>query len=211
MPRTRTIGGLLLCAAASCCAVCGCAWGPSTMWPWGQAAVQNPVFVECADPDFVFNQTVDVVDDYFTIDREESVHRIDDVITEGRIDTFYQGGATLLEPWRGDSANSYEKIESTLQSIRRRAMVRVIPADGGFLVDVAVFKELEDLPQPEYSTAGAATLRYDGSIDRFTQPVAGDAPPFGWIPQGRDLALEQRMLADLQDRVCSPARIIEFR
>jgi hypothetical protein len=210
MSRTRIIVGLFGAAAIGCM-TWGCAWCPPGVWPWGQSAVQNPIFVECADPDFVFNQTVDVVDDYFTIDREEAVHRIDDVITEGRIDTFYQGGSTVLEPWRGDSADAYEKLESTLQSIRRRAVVRVIPADGGFLVDVAVFKELEDLPQPEYSTAGAATLRYDGSIDRFTQPVAGDAPPFGWIPQGRDLILEQRMLSDLQHRLVNPARIIEFR
>ena len=30
----------------------------------------------------------------------------------------------------------YEKLESTLQSIRRRAVVRVIPAEGGYLVEV---------------------------------------------------------------------------
>jgi hypothetical protein len=206
MPRPWAIAWICLVAIAG-----GCAWGPTNTWPFEQPVVQNPVFVACHDPTFVFNQTVDVVDDYFSIDREESIHVIDDVITEGRIETLYQPGATVLDPWLCDSANGYEKLESTLQSIRRRATVRVVPAEGGFLIDVAVFKELENLPNPEHSTAGAATLRYDGSIQRFTEPVAGDAAAKGWIPLGRDLALEQLMLAELQERVVNPARVIEFR
>ena len=43
-------------------------------------------------------------------------------LTEGRIDTFPKPGATLLEPWDHDSADSYERLESTLQSIRRYAV-----------------------------------------------------------------------------------------
>ena len=42
--------------------------------------------------------------------------------------------------------------------MRRRAVVRVIPAQGGHWVDVAVFKELEDVVKPEHATAGAATF-----------------------------------------------------
>jgi hypothetical protein len=135
------------------------------------------------------------------------VRLVGDVLIEGRIDTYPVDGSTLFEPWRHDSADSYEKLESTLQSIRRRAIVRVIPDQGGFLVDVAVFKELEDVRRPERATAGAATFRNDQSLERFTEPVGGQSPTAGWIPRGRDPVLEQEIIAKLQTRLqqaCQP-------
>ena len=72
-----------------------------------------------------------------------------------------------LEPWRKDSSPGFERRYATLQSIRRRAVVHVRPqTDGGYLVDVAVYKELEDLSQPEYSTVNVEALRHDGTLVR---------------------------------------------
>jgi hypothetical protein len=65
---------------------------------------------------------------------------------------------------------------------------------------VAVFKELEDVARPEHATAGAATFRYDDSLTRVANPVGGQEINRGWIPQGRDTALEQRIVAELQCR-----------
>ncbi len=169
-------------------------------------ASENPALLPAIDRDLLWQHLVDVVDDYFTIDREEQVRQIGDVVTEGRIDTFPEIGSTYFEPWRRDSANSYEKLESTLQTIRRQAVVRVTPTAAGYLVDVAVFKELEDVARPEQATAGAATLRHDTSLTRVVQPI-GDQPAVqGWIPQGRDIALEQRMLSQLRCRLGVPAQ-----
>ena len=142
----------------------------------------------------------DVVDDYFKIEREEPVRLIGDVLTAGRIDTFPTVGATIFEPWRGDSVGRQERVESTLQSIRRRAEVRVTPVTGGYEVDVVVLKELEDLLWPEHATAGAATFRYDDTLTRVVNLELGQDTNLGWIPQGRDTALEQQILSDLQAR-----------
>ena len=95
----------------------------------------------------MWDQIVDVVDDYFKIEKEERVRLVGDLLTEGRLDTYPRGGSTIFEPWGNDSANAYEKLESTLQSIRRIAQVRVIPAQAGFQVEVIVYKELEDVPR----------------------------------------------------------------
>lgn len=165
----------------------------------------NPTLLPLADRDYVFDQVVDVVDDYFTIDREQRVRVVGTVLTEGRIDTFPEVGATLLEPWRQDSVNNFERWESTLQTIRRTAQVRVIPTGEGYLVDVVVFKELEDLQKPQHASAGAATLRNDTSLERFDLPVLGQPFNRGWIPLGRDQALEQQIIADLQTRFRGPA------
>jgi hypothetical protein len=165
--------------------------------------------VPVIQPDFVWDEIVDVVDGYFRIQREERVRQVGNLMVEGRIDTFATVGSTLLEPWRGDSADGYQRMESTLQSIRRYAVVRVIPDARGFLVSVAVMKELEDVLRPEHATAGAATLRYDGSLERYTSPQAVETASLGWIPQGRDPALEQRILAEIYERLvvnCPPVR-----
>jgi hypothetical protein len=180
----------------------GCAPPPNWTAPPGPPIAvvsENPAFLPVADPQRAWETVVDVIDDYFKIEREEPVRLIGNVLTEGRIDTFPQVGATILEPWHQDSANLEERVESTLQSIRRKAIVRVMPTQGGYWVDVTVLKELEDIP-PERATAGAATLRYDNSLTRVVNPVGAQQLSSGWIPQGRDAALEQRIIGHLQSR-----------
>ena len=169
----------------------------------------NPMLLPVADAECAWETVVDVMDDYFKIEREEPVRIVGDILTEGRLDTYPKIAATILEPWHADSVGSQARIESTLQSIRRRAVVRVMPAEGGYWVDVAVFKELEDVRRPEHATAGAATLRYDGSLTRVVNPVGEQQINRGWIPQGRDTALEQRILGHLLAR-CGQAGLPMF-
>jgi len=164
----------------------------------------NPTLVPMSDHKFVWETVADVLDDYFDTEREDPVRCIGDTLTEGRIDTFPRGSSTILEPWNTDSVGIYEKTESTLQSMRRRAIVKVIPAQQGFWIDVAVLKELEDVRQPDHSTAGAATFRYDGSLTRVVDPIAEQEIHAGWIPKGRDTALEQRIIGHLQARFGNP-------
>jgi len=167
----------------------------------GTAFYANPAWIPAADHHFVWESVVDVIDDYFArFEREEPVRLIGNTLTEGRLDTFPEVSRTLFEPWRGDVGGGRERLESTLQSMRRRAVVRVIPAQQGFWVDVAVLKELEDVARPEHATAGAATFRYDDSLTRVVKPVGGQEVRQGWIPKGRDTALEQRILGRLQQR-----------
>jgi hypothetical protein len=163
--------------------------------------VENPLFIPVSDPDFVWDQVVDAVDDFFRVEREERARVVGDVLTEGRLSTYPTVGSTYLEPWRGDSTPGYERLHSTLQSIRREATVRVTPAAGGFFVEVIVIKELEDVFQPENSTVGGSALRHDGSVVRAEARVRGGPATLGWIPQGRDVSLEQTILADLQARL----------
>ena len=161
---------------------------------------QNPMLVAVTGHQHVWETVVDVIDDYFKIDREEPVRLIGSTLTEGRLETFPQAGATIFEPWLNDSASGYERLESTLQSMRRWCVVRVIPAERGYWIDVAVFKQLEDVVRPEHATAGAATFRYDDSLTRVVNPATGREVNAGWILQGRDAALEQRILGHLQSR-----------
>jgi hypothetical protein len=159
----------------------------------------------------VWTKMIDVADDYFKVESEQRVVFAGGVPTEGRIDTFPQTGATILEPWRGDSVGWTERWESTLQSIRRIGTMRLIPDPAGWRVEVVVDKELEYLPRPMRATAGGASFRNDDSLYRYgtplptlgqqvgdqPRPVAAPTPNAGWIPLGRDPLLEQRMLGKL--------------
>jgi len=198
----------LFAAAVLLASMCGCAPYSFTPPPGYQvpAYCANPVLLSIREPEPAWETVVDVMDDYFRIRDEEPVRLIGNTLTEGRLETFPEIGATVFEPWRGDSAGRYERVESTLQTIRRRAVVRVIPAEQGYWVDVAVFKELEDVLRPEHSTAGAATLRYDTSLTRVVNPVGQQSVHQGWIAQGRDTALEQRILGQLQ-AACRPVAV----
>jgi hypothetical protein len=186
----------------------GCGWQhgahklhPNKLTP--QAALaQNPMYVPLSDREFLWNQLIDTLDNYFRIEREERVRLVGGVLTEGQVDTLPQPGASLLEPWRRDSVPGFERRYATLQSIRRRAVVRVKPqVDGGYLVDVAVYKELEDLSQPEYSTVNLEALRHDGTLVRPSKEMQIGPATLGWIPVGRDMALEQRILTELRGRL----------
>ncbi len=193
---------MLLTAAAGCGLHQGMQGvGPTSGAP--QAALaQNPMYVPLSDREFLWNQLIDTVDNYFRIQREERVRLVGGVLTEGQVETFPQPGATILEPWRKDSSHGFERRYATLQSIRRRAVVHVRPqTDGGYLIDVAVYKELEDLSQPEYSTVNVEGLRTDGTLDNSTRMQHLGPVTLGWIPVGRDMALEQRILTELRGRL----------
>jgi hypothetical protein len=164
----------------------------------------NPAIVSALDRDLVWDQVVDVVDDYFRIEREERVRLVGDMLTEGVLITYPRSGSTIFEPWNKDSVTAYEKLESTLQSTRRRATVRVLPAQAGYQIEVQVLKELEDVRSPEtgaVSLANSQALRNDDALQRVTNPVGGAQPTLGWIGMGRDTALEQVILAKIQSRL----------
>lgn len=167
--------------------------------------VENPLFVPAGNCDFIWNQVIDTLDNYFKTERMEPVRLIDGILTEGRIETYYQTGASYLEPWKSDSSPGYERLHATLQSIRRKGIVKLTPTQGGFWLEVNVIKELEDLDHPDRSTISGPLERTDNSFIRDPDPRRGSATTLGWIPLGRDLSLEQRILAELRGRLFDPA------
>lgn len=151
----------------------------------------NSIFVSANDAEAVWERTVDVLHDYqFQIARESML--------DGTIETEYKIGSGLLEPWHRESVGFASRLESTLQSIRRRAFVHLTQAQGGFLVRVEVFKELEDLDGLAANSAGGATFQESTPLQRDLNLVVGQSASSGWIAQGRDFQLEQELMRRLQ-------------
>jgi hypothetical protein len=181
----RSLLSLLLLSL--CGSLSGCAMGrPMVM--------SNPVFVPAGNEDAAWERTVDVVHDYFDIERENRIIGSQ----PGVIETRYRIGASLLEPWHRDSQGFENRLESSLQSIRRKAIVSVTPAQGGYLVGIEVFKEIEDLPGIANNTAGGATFAQTSPLRRDLDLVTGQSSPSGWVALGHDEILESEMLRRVQ-------------
>jgi hypothetical protein len=196
--------------AAGVIAACiaGCRSGPEYIYPDnclpGQPAVPspntNPVFLPIADPQCAWETIIDVVHAYFPVEREEPIRLVGGTLLEGSVITAPQISPTIFEPWRRDTADGQQLVENTMQTMRRRAVIRVVPGQGGYWVEVAVFKELEDVPQPERATASSAAFHYDITMTGIVNPVVGEPVAAGWIAHGRDASLEQYMIGDLLSR-----------
>ncbi len=168
--------------------------------------VPNPLELPPAEDDFVWSQVIDAVDDYFRIAREQPVQNSDGLLLDGRVETSYLIGASLMEPWRKDSTQGFERLQSTLQSIRRRAIVTVRPRGAAYTVEVIVQKDLEDTDRSQYATESSSARRHDGTLLRRDDAYDDNPQTLGWIPLGRDTSLEQVILNDIFSRITQPDR-----
>lgn len=178
---------LLVFILVAACPLSGC-----QMWqPRQTVNTTGPLFVPGNDLEPVWERVVDVLHGYqFEIARQNKL--------DGVIETKYKIGSGLLEPWHKDSVGFRNRLESSLQSIRRRAFVNITPVEGGFLVTVSVHKELENLTGLAANSAGGATFQENTPLQRDLNVVVGQTAPSGWVPQGRDYDLEEHMSARLR-------------
>ncbi len=174
-----------------------------------QTRLANPINVNTQDSEFLWNQIVDTVEDYFTRIKSEHRPTRDELQwLEGTLETYPEIGATYFEPWRKDALEGYQRWQSTWQTMRRTATIRVIPTNEGFSIAVEVIKEIEDVDRSQYSSEGSAVARHDGSIVRADSALAGQPVTLGWIRQENDSELEQRILREILGRASnvSPPR-----
>jgi hypothetical protein len=169
----------------------------------------NPVMLAGGPPEYaaVFETVLNVVDDYFEImeaNRYSGVIRSHPKIAPG-----------LDQMWKTGSPDGAERLLATLQTIRYRCEVTIQlaaadpnqpAAPGGYLVQVIVYKELEDLPRPVKATAGAAAFRSDNTVERQFEVVEPTVIETNWIPKGREPYLEQEILKRIHRdlRKCVP-------
>ncbi len=192
MQPFRRIAARFALATSAILAPIGCAsFGPRG----GSSAVaENPLIAPSADFESAYNASIRAVDEYFDIATESREAR--------KIVTQPLPGATLIEPWHGDSVDFRERLESSLQTIRRFAIITINPAPGGGqAIKVEVFKELEDLSKPERQNAGRSVFNSEFPVNR-TREIVGPVPlPNGWIPRGHDVKLEQVILGRIRDEL----------
>ncbi|MEP3479562.1 MAG: hypothetical protein ABJZ55_09970 [Fuerstiella sp.] len=146
----------------------------------GTSAIQIPQ----AQYDAYWEKTVRILNGlHFQVARESKL--------EGVIESEYRGGSGLLEPWHKDSIGFRARLESSLQSIRRKVIVRFQEsAPGTVVVGVQVLKEIEDLNGLAAGSQGAATFTEGDILNRDLDRVVGETGTSLWLPRGSDPALQ---------------------
>jgi hypothetical protein len=177
------------------CVVLPASENPAFIQPDPAVAVENPVWLPLgSEPEAygkVFEQVLDILDDYFEI---SYANRYD-----GRIETFPRIAPGFEQLWKPGSPDAYQRLEATLQTIRHRGAVLIQPApDGGVFVQVNILKELEDLPRPTRATAGVAAFRSDNTVERQYEVIDITTFERNWIPLGHNVGMEQVILQRLK-------------
>lgn len=156
-------------------------------------AFENPVFLAQGPDGYpaVFDTVGRAVQAYFPIARSNiyaGTIESEPVITAGFWDGFKYSWYSTAQLW-----------EASLQTIRRRVIVTITPAEsGGYFVELQVLKELEDLPRPRHANAGGSTFRYEAPFERIYDVVDTTYVTRGWIPLGRDREMEQLILCRIK-------------
>jgi hypothetical protein len=188
---------------AAAVVLAGCATAPPVDNPIavrapGRDDCENPVLVSPGQPTAVsyrevFEKCIDVVDDYFQVVSANPY--AGQIVTAPRIAPGYE------QVWKGGNPDPRERLLATFQTVRQTCVVTLRTGErGGYLVEVVVEKELEDLPRPSRQSVGAVfqeapTVARDLSV----VPAAAIAPSgTSWFRIGRDFALEQQLLRRIQ-------------
>ena len=180
----RALAVLLLVTAAM---LAGCARAPEARFP-------NPMALPSSDI-----ATVEKVAERVLLEMNFEV--VYPQSKPGRIDTENLTGANWFEFWRDDSVGNFQRVESSLHTIRRKVHVQATPAPTGCQVEVKVVKER--LSAPGTSPSGISQT-YDLYNPRKTSLARQDEfkeTQYTWLPMDRDDALEQVILERIQGRL----------
>ena len=124
----------------------------------------------------------------------------------GTITTFPETSQSFFEFWRHDVDTAYDRLESTLRTVRRRAVVQVDrnEAGGAGQVTVTVYRQTFATPERQFNNS-AATLRiFAETLPGVAgEPVLTRADDY-WIDAGRDAAMESRLARQILDRAHLP-------
>ncbi len=193
------VGGCLAVLGGAGCVSVPPQENPSLVRP-ADPICENPIVIQPGVPTpdgyrEVYERVLDALDDYFVI---KPASRYD-----GQIETLPRIAPGFEQPWKPGSPDNHERLLATFQTIRHYAIVQIRAGErGGYRVFVEVHKELEDLSQPQAIRSGLAVFRETPTVDRQVDVEAAIAVSKGWIPVGRDPAMEQAILRKIQRSGC---------
>ena len=180
----RALAVLLLVTAAM---LAGCARAPEARFP-------NPMALPSSDI-----ATVEKVAERVLLEMNFEV--VYPQSKPGRIDTENLTGANWFEFWRDDSVGSFQRIEASLHTTRRRVTVAITPVAAGSEIFVQVTKERLTAPNQGPESIGEAYSLYDFQISKMYERDEIEPTRYKWVGVGRDDLLEQEILARLERRL----------
>jgi len=158
--------------------------------------VENPVLISPGTPTpsayaAVFERTLDVVEDHFEIAYSNRY--------DGRIICAPKIAPGYFRFWEYGTPDGYERLLATMQTMRYRCFIQIKSAEqGGYLVQVTVYKELKDEGRPTVAPSGSI-FRDAATVDRQFEVVDPEVvAETGWIPKGREHSIEDEILREIR-------------
>ncbi len=196
------MGRGLRVGSVACLLAVGCATAPPLDNPvplrLAPQEVENPILVSPGKPtgaayEEVFDKTIDVLNTYFDLMPPNPY--------DGRIVSRPRIAPGYEQFWKPGNPDARNRLLATLQTIRQTATARIWAGErGGYMVEVVVEKELEDLSRPIQARAGAALFQDGPTVDRTEDVVGPDtSADTSWFKVGRDYALEQQILRRIRN------------
>ena len=194
--------------------LCGCEAPPQPTGPT-EIVARIPDYERFMDESVSFLRRYDFAPTF--VDREQGV-----IVTQPAT------SAQWFEPWRIDARGGYNLLESSLHTTRRQVTVTVDPIDARpaapaagappapasagdaprYRVGVKVDKSRYSAPERQVTTASGALAIYSERLPT-TEGLVPRGYTVQWIPQGRDLVLEQFILDEMLSAVPEVRRVSE--
>jgi hypothetical protein len=186
----------------ACLLAVGCATAPPLDNPvsvrFTAGEVENPVLVSPGQPTAasyheVFETVVDVMNDYFELLPPNPY--------DGRVIGLPRVAPGYEQFWKAGNPDPRNRLMATFQSMRQSGVARIWAGDrGGYMVEVVVDRELEDLARPVQARIGGAAFAESPTVDRHVEVVGPDVNlDQAWFKVGRDYALEQQILRRIRN------------
>lgn len=128
---------------------------------------------------------------HFTLRRIDTENR--------RILTYPLPGAQFFEFWRKDAIGSFNRIESTLHTVRRTAELTFLPVNNATQIVCVVRTERLNLPSRETASPNQAyqILTESSPIVQTLKLSADQIRGMSWVPLGQDSELANLILQNI--------------
>jgi hypothetical protein len=119
----------------------------------------------------------------------------------GVIETLPTTSKQWFEFWRRDVAEKYDVAEASLQTIQRKATIRIIRGAGGPTLEVQVDVYRLEESESQVTSASSAIHAFSGALPNAEGRLTRDPlTRRNWVHLGRDTAMETRLLGSILSR-----------
>jgi hypothetical protein len=164
--------------------------------PCGPAQQQSKaLIIPQKEMDLAWDETLEVLrEHYFVPDRQDR--------REGLILSYPELSRQWFEFWRDDSQGSFNVAESSVQSIRRIAVVNFVPDGDDIQIWVDVNVQRKNQPQRQITTASGAIQVFRDQVPLVItgRPAEGEEIET-WVDLGKDTRQANYLLERIERRL----------
>jgi hypothetical protein len=181
--------------ALTTCVICiglfifGCQYPHAPVQPASGALVINK-----SEFDTAWEETIDVLREHYFIPDSQNQRA-------GLIVSYPTLSRQWFEFWRDDSLGTYEKMESSIHSIRRTARVKFVPVKDKYQIQISIMVQRKAEPERQITSASGTILAFRDTAPLMSGEKKPRAKTITWTQVGEDVKLANYLLHRLERRL----------